>query len=98
MCSNDNFFYSFWRYCAGKCSIDFPEDGRSIIFGKSVLIVHNKCSQADIAHNSVNFSHNEQQTRTKKHFETNSCLNASILQFSCNSINIIFGIKRCQKC
>ena len=29
---------------------------------KIVLIVHNKCSHADIAHNSVNHSYAEQHT------------------------------------
>ena len=31
---------------------------------KSVLIIHNKCPQADIAHNSVSRSHPEQHSRT----------------------------------
>ena len=33
-------------------------------FVKIVLIIHNKRSQADIAHNSLNRSNNEQPTRT----------------------------------
>ena len=37
---------------------------------KYVLIMHNKCSQADIAHNYDNCSHNEQRTLTNKHIET----------------------------
>ena len=31
---------------------------------KIVLIIHNKCSQADIAHNTVNRSKAEQHTQT----------------------------------
>ena len=38
---------------------------------KIVLIVHNKYSRADIAHNSYNCSHAEQRTRTDKHIGTN---------------------------
>ena len=42
--------------------MDFSEDGISIILVKIILIMDNKCSQADIAHNSVNCSHNDQQS------------------------------------
>ena len=38
---------------------------------KLVLIMHNKCSQADIAHNSVNHSHAVQRTRTNYRIQTN---------------------------
>ena len=38
---------------------------------KIVLIERNKCSQADIAHNSVNRSHPEQRTRTNQRIQTN---------------------------
>ena len=45
-----------WKYCR-KWILNFPEDGRSIIFGQNCLnYMHNKCSQADIAHNSVDRS------------------------------------------
>ena len=45
--------------------IDVSEDSRLIInFSKIVLIMENKSSQPDIAHNSVNSSNNEQRNRT----------------------------------
>ena len=41
-----------WKYCR-KGWFQFSEDGRLIIFGQNCLNLHNKCSQGDIAHNSV---------------------------------------------
>ena len=38
------------------------------------LIRHNKCSQSDIAHNSVNCSKNKQCTQTNKQIRTNRWL------------------------
>ena len=38
---------------------------------KIVVIMHNKCSQADTAHNSVKRSHNEQRTQTNYCIQTN---------------------------
>ena len=43
-------------------------------FVKIVLIVHHKSSQADIAHNSVNRSNNEQRTQKDEQIETNRWL------------------------
>ena len=42
----------------------FPQMADQSYLAKIVLIVHNKCSQADIAHNYVNRSKAEQRTRT----------------------------------
>ena len=42
----------------------FLKTGDQSYLAKIVLIMHNKCSQADLAQNSVNLSHAEQRTRT----------------------------------
>ena len=40
----------------------FPLAVDQSYFVKIVIIMHNKCSQADIAHNCVNRSHTEHHT------------------------------------
>ena len=53
---------------------------------KIVLIMHNKCSLTDIAHNSANHSHAEQRTRTNYCIQTNRWLTRKqfVLRESCD--------------
>ena len=44
----------------GNLDCIFPKTSDQSYLVKIVLIMHNKCSQADITHNSVNCSHAEQ--------------------------------------